>query len=499
MNEKEAQGTKAVLLDAIGKGLKEAGIKFRIQVNYLDCLGCENCVSICPGNKQGKALKMLPLDDVRGLQSDWDYMRHNVTNKAHMVDTQANVKNSQFAQPLFEYSGACSGCGETPYVKLLSQLFGSRQVVANATGCSSIYSASAPSTPYTTNERGEGPAWANSLFEDNAEFGMGMYIASSSMRTRLVHLVKEVLGDTQEPISDELRKLLAEWIELRYEGNASQQLSYKILPLLDSDAKGHMHHIYNLRHYFVKPSQWIIGGDGWAYDIGFGGLDHVLASGKNVNVLVLDTEVYSNTGGQSSKSTPLGAIAKFAASGKRVRKKDLGLIATTYGYVYVAQIAMGANQAHTLKILREAEAYEGPSLIIAYSPCISHGLKGGMGNVQNEQKRAVECGYWHLWHYDPRLEQEGKNPFVLDSKEPDFSKFKDFLKGEVRYASLFKMYPDVAEELANESLRSAFKRYRTYVRIASIEREDNHAPLADILAKKPEPTTPEEIHAVDLT
>ena len=328
---------------------------------------------------------------------------------------------------------------------------------------------------------------------------MGMYIASSSNRNRLVHLVKEVLEEGKEPISDELRQLLNEWVEQRFDGDASQQLSYKILPLLDAEAKGRMHYVYNLRHHFVKPSQWIIGGDGWAYDIGFGGLDHVLASGKNVNVLVLDTEVYSNTGGQSSKSTPLGAIAKFAAAGKRVRKKDLGLIATTYGYVYVAQIAMGANPAQTLKVLREAEAYEGPSLVIAYSPCISHGLKGGMGNAQNEQKRAVECGYWHLWHHDPRREQEGKNPFVLDSKEPDFSKFKDFLKGEVRYASLFKMYPEIAEELANESLRSAFKRYNTYVRISSTEWEDNYGPLADILDAKPEPTTPEEVHAVDLT
>ena len=499
LNEKEAQGTDVALLDATGKGFKEAGLKFRIQVNYLDCLGCSNCVNTCPGNKQGKALKMVHLDEVRDKQSDWDYMRHQVTNKSYMVDVQSNVKNSQFAQPLFEYSGACSGCGETPYVKLLTQLFGTRQVVANATGCSSIYSASAPSTPYTTNDRGEGPAWANSLFEDNAEFGMGMYIASNSNRNRLVHLVKEVLEEGKEPISDELRQLLSEWVEQRFDGDASQQLSYKILPLLDAEAKGHMHYIYNLRHHFVKPSQWIIGGDGWAYDIGFGGLDHVLASGKNVNVLVLDTEVYSNTGGQSSKSTPLGAIAKFAAAGKRVRKKDLGLIATTYGYVYVAQIAMGANPAQTLKVLREAEAYEGPSLVIAYSPCISHGLKGGMGNAQNEQKRAVECGYWHLWHHDPRREQEGKNPFVLDSKEPDFSKFKDFLKGEVRYASLFKMYPEIAEELANESLRSAYKRYSTYVRISSTEWEDNYGPLADILDAKPEPTTPEEVHAVDLT
>lgn len=499
LDEAEAKGTNATLIAANGKGLKEAGLQFRMQVNVLDCLGCSNCVNVCPGNKEGKALKMVKLDDVRDEQKNWDYMRNTVTNKAHLVDVQSNVKNSQFAQPLFEFSGACSGCGETPYVKLLTQLFGSRQMVANATGCSSIYSASAPSTPYTTNVRGEGPAWANSLFEDNAEFGFGMYVASSSMRTRLVHLVKEVVEDLSVKISDELRDLLKQWLEVRFLGDESQEISYKILPLLDPEAEGPMHYVYNLRNCFVKPSQWIIGGDGWAYDIGFGGLDHVIASGKNVNILVLDTEVYSNTGGQSSKSTPLGAIAKFAASGKRVRKKDLGLIATTYGYVYVAQIAMGANQAHTLKVLREAEAYDGPSLVIAYAPCINHGLKGGMGNAQDEQKRAVECGYWQLWHHDPRLVQEGKNPFSLDSKEPDFSKFKDFLKGEVRYASLFKMYPDVAEELANESLKSAYKRYMTYKRLTSVEWEDDFGPIADILGEKPEPTTPEEIHHVDLT
>lgn len=461
----EKANTQVATLEAMGKGLKEAGLGFRMQVNVLDCLGCGNCVNVCPGNKNGKALEMVPLDTQYDEQKNWDSMIKGVTDKSHLVDILANVKNSQFSTPLFEFSGACSGCGETPYVKLISQLFGSRQMVANATGCSSIYSASAPSTPYTTNACGQGPAWANSLFEDNAEFGLGMRIAANTMRERLSHVVERALEGNA--VQGELKAILQEWQEKKEDGVETRRLSDAIMPLLEADSNKALDEMRELKDFFLKHSQWIIGGDGWAYDIGFGGLDHVLASGKNVNVLVLDTEVYSNTGGQSSKSTPIGAVAKFAASGKRVRKKDLGMIATTYGYVYVAQIAMGANQAQTLKVLREAEAYDGPSLVIAYAPCISHGLKGGMGNAQAEQKRAVECGYWHLWHYNPEMEAQGKNPFSLDSKEPNWDSFKDFLKNEVRYASLYKQYPEEAEELANASLDAAKYRYRSYLRMAA--------------------------------
>ncbi len=463
LDEKEVATTGVHTLPATGKGMKEAGITFRIQVDVLDCLGCGNCANVCPGNKDGKALEMVPLETQYDEQKNWDKMVKQVTNKAHLVDILANVRNSQFAQPLFEFSGACAGCGETPYVKLITQLFGDRQMVANATGCSSIYSGSAPSTPYTTNAKGQGPAWANSLFEDNAEFGLGMQIAATTLRERLQHEVERVLEANTANAA--LRPLLEEWIEKFQDGVETRRLSDAILPLLGADSSAALAPLRELKDYFLKHSQWIIGGDGWAYDIGFGGLDHVLASGKNVNILVLDTEVYSNTGGQSSKSTPVGAIAKFAAGGKRVRKKDLGLIATTYGYVYVAQIAMGANQAQTLKVLREAEAYDGPSLVIAYSPCISHGLKGGMGNSQMEEKRAVECGYWHLWHYDPTLADQGKNPFSLDSKAPEWDKFKDFLKNEVRYSSLYKQFPEEAEEVANASLQAAQYRYQSYQRL----------------------------------
>jgi pyruvate-ferredoxin/flavodoxin oxidoreductase len=377
---------------------------------------------------------------------------------------KANVKNSQLATPLFEFSGACAGCGETPYVKLITQLFGDRQMVANATGCSSIYSNSAPSTPYTTNDEGRGPAWANSLFEDNAEFGLGMVFANDNMRDRLERLMKEAIA--ADCCSDELKALFAEWIEKRNIADETIVLEKKITPLVKAGTCSYCKEIAELSQYLIKQSQWIIGGDGWAYDIGFGGLDHVIASGKNVNILVLDTEIYSNTGGQASKSTPVGAVAKFAASGKRVRKKDLGMIAATYGYVYVAQIAMGANQAQTIKAIREAEAYDGPSIIIAYSPCISHGIRAGMGKAQDEQERAVECGYWHLYRYNPALAEEGKNPFTLDSKEPQWDKFQDFLKGEVRYTTLLKQFPTEATELFVAAEDNAKWRYAGYKRLA---------------------------------
>ena len=450
------------------------GMKFRIQVGVMDCLGCINCVDVCPGMKGNKALKMVPLETQLAEEANWEYLVKNVKSKQDLVDITSNVKNSQFATPLFEFSGACSGCGETPYVKLVSQLFGDREIVANATGCSSIYSGSIPSTPYTTNEKGQGPAWANSLFEDFCEFGMGMELANETMVKRLISLMNQ--AQTCSCCSDELKGLFAEWVNNHKSAEVTKTLAAQIRPLVAACDCDICKRIVELDHFLVKRSHWIIGGDGASYDIGFGGLDHVLASGKDVNILVLDTEIYSNTGGQASKATPIGAIAKFAAAGKRIRKKDLGLIASTYGYVYVAQIAMGADQAQTLKAIKEAEAYDGPSIIIAYSPCISHGLKQGMGKAQAEQAAAVDCGYWHLWRYNPSLEAEGKNPFTLDSKEPDWSKFQDFLKGEVRYASVMKQYPQEAGELFAASEENAKWRYNNYRRLAKqqwgVEQED---------------------------
>ena len=452
------------------------GMHFRMQVDVLDCLGCGNCVDVCPGNKNGKALSMSDLESQLGEAPRWDYCAENVKSKQHLVDIKSNVKNSQFATPLFEFSGACSGCGETPYVKLISQLFGDREMVSNATGCSSIYSGSIPSTPYTTNDKGKGVAWANSLFEDFCEFGLGMTLAVEKMRERLVKLMNQAIEGDSCPA--ETKELFAAWIADKDNTERSIELEAQITPIVKSNADKCeiCKEIASLSQYLIKKSQWIIGGDGASYDIGFGGLDHVLASGKNVNILVLDTEVYSNTGGQASKATPVGAIAKFAAAGKRVRKKDLGLIASTYGYVYCAQVAMGADQAQTLKAIREAEAYDGPSIIIAYAPCINHGLKAGMGKAQAEEAAAVACGYWHLWRYNPELEAEGKNPFTLDSKEPQWEKFQDFLKGEVRFASVMKQYPSEAAELFKAAEDNAKWRYNNYRRLAKqqwgVEQED---------------------------
>ena len=471
MDEAEAAGVNGDMIEMKAPAAMK-GMKFRIQVGVMDCLGCGNCADVCPGNPKlgGPALKMVPLEGELHEAANWDYCVKNVKSKQHLVDIKSNPKNSQFATPLFEFSGACSGCGETPYVKLISQLYGDRQMVANATGCSSIYSGSIPSTPYTTNEKGQGPAWANSLFEDFCEFGLGMVLANKKMKARVQALLEEMIAS--DKVSAEYKEAAQAWIAGQDDADASKAAAAALLPHIEASAAAGCPvcaQLKELSHYLVKRSQWIIGGDGASYDIGYGGLDHVIASGEDVNILVLDTEVYSNTGGQSSKATPLGAIAKFAASGKRIRKKDLGMIATTYGYVYVAQIAMGADQSQCLKAIREAEAYPGPSIIIAYAPCINHGLKKGMGKAQAEEAAAVACGYWHLWRYNPALEAEGKNPFTLDSKEPQWEGFQDFLKGEVRFASVMKQYPAEAADLFAACEEMAKKRYQSYVRMTKME------------------------------
>ena len=466
LDDEELKGLDAATLEIKAPATLK-GMHFRMQVDVMDCLGCGNCVDVCPGMRGNKALSMVPLEGEMAEDANWDYCVKKVTSKQDKVDIKLNPKNSQFATPLFEFSGACSGCGETPYVKLVTQLFGDRQMVANATGCSSIYSGSIPSTPYTTNEKGQGPAWANSLFEDFCEFGLGMVLANKKMRARIEALLNEMIQS--DKVSEEYKQAAQEWIAGKDDAEASRAAALKLEPLIkESAAKGCpvCQQLDELSHFLTKRSQWIIGGDGASYDIGYGGLDHVLASGEDVNILVLDTEVYSNTGGQASKATPIGAIAQFAASGKRVTKKDLGLMQATYGYVYVAQVAMGADQAQCLKALKEAEAWHGPSLIIGYAPCINHGLKikGGMGRSQEEERRAVECGYWHLWRYNPALAEEGKNPFTLDSKEPDWSKFQDYLAGEVRFLSLKKAFPEEADELFAATQEAALKRYKSYVR-----------------------------------
>ena len=446
---------------AIGKGFE--GLQYRMQVSPMDCTGCGNCADICPAKQ--KALVMKPLDTQEVEVENWAFAV-DTTKVAPKGDIMAptTVKGSQFRQPLIEFSGACAGCGETPYIKLVTQLFGDRMMIANATGCSSIWGGSAPSTPYTVNHEGKGPSWANSLFEDNAEFGYGMMLGVKQMRNKIAETMQTLL--TMD-ICESAKEAFNAWLEAREDGEASKAASEKVLEVLagtcscaDEEVKSLLAEIESRKDYLVKRSQWILGGDGWAYDIGYGGLDHVLASGENVNVLVFDTEIYSNTGGQASKSTPVAAMAKFAAAGKRSKKKDLGMMAMSYGNVYVAQVGMGADKNQLMKAIIEAEKHDGPSLIIAYSPCISHGIKEGMGRAQ-----AVKAGYWHLYRYNPQLKAEGKNPFTLDSKEPTES-FREFLMGQVRYAAIAKQYPDVAEELFNMAEENAKERYNNYKRLA---------------------------------
>ena len=447
---KTAQG-KAVLKD----------YRFAISISVDDCTGCGNCVDVCLA--KDKALSMVPYQSQVNEQANFDYLNSKVGYK-QVVDKKSNLKNSQFAQPLFEYSGACAGCGETPYIKNITQLFGDHMMIANATGCSSIYGASFPASPYCTDANGHGPAWANSLFEDFCEFGLGMKLGSDRVRETVASLMTQ--GLSCSCCSDEIKALFQKWLDNRNDAAATREVADKLVPLMKECSCDICSKLLDLKSYLPARSQWIIGGDGASYDIGYGGLDHVIASGENVNILVLDTEVYSNTGGQSSKATPAGAIAKFAASGKKIRKKDLGMMAISYGYVYVAQVAMGASPAQYLNAIKEAEAYDGPSLVIAYAPCINHGLKAGMGLSQKEEKLAVECGYWHLYRYNPALEGTDKNPFSLDSKEPDWSKFQDFLKGEVRFSSLVKLFPDKAKELLELTEEFAKVRYSNYARLA---------------------------------
>lgn len=448
------EGFKAVE----AKGIKGEKLYYSMNVSVLDCTGCGNCAEVCPAPT--KALVMKPAATQEAEQANYDYAQ-TLSVKENPMD-KYTVKGSQFEKPLLEFHGACGGCGEAAYAKLITQLFGDRMMIANATGCTSIWGGSAPATPYTKNHEGKGPAWANSLFEDNAEYGLGMALGVSTIRTNMENVAKEAM----EEVSAELKSALQEWVDNKEDAEGSKKATAKLLPLLEAEkSNAKVAEILENKDFLIKRSQWIFGGDGWAYDIGYGGVDHALASGEDINIFVFDTEVYSNTGGQSSKSTRTGAVAKFAAAGKRTKKKDLGLMAMTYGYVYVAQIAMGSDKNQTIKAIKEAEAYPGPSLIIAYAPCINHGLKVGMACSQLEEKKAVDCGYWGLYRYNPQLKEEGKNPFILDSKEPK-GNFKDFLLGEVRYASLKKARPEQADELYAQTEKDAMERLETYKRLA---------------------------------
>ena len=463
MTEEEAAKAPATLPSKPAIGAK--GLMFSMSISPLDCTGCGNCAQVCPAPKS-KALVMKPLDTQLDKAAAWEYSQKEVAPKANPLNKKT-MKGIQFEQPLLEFSGACAGCGETPYAKLVTQLVGDRMMIANATGCTSIWGASAPSMPYTKNCKGHGPSWANSLFEDNAEYGLGMFLGVKQSRERVEDMVKAML---EGELPEDLKAALTDWLEHVNDSEGTRERAEALTAALEKykDNCDKCAALYDEKQFFVKRSHWIFGGDGWAYDIGYGGLDHVLASGENVNVMVFDTEVYSNTGGQSSKSTPTAAIAKFAASGKKTKKKDLGMMAMSYGYVYVAQVAMGADKNQTLKAIAEAEAYDGPSLIIAYAPCINHGLKVGMGCSQLEEKRAVDCGYWATYRFNPELKEQGKNPFILDSKEPT-ANFRDFLMGEVRFSSLQKMFPDTAEALFEKTEKDAMTRLDGYKKLAGKE------------------------------
>lgn len=463
MTEEEAAKAPATMPSKPAIGAK--GLLFNMSISPLDCTGCGNCAQVCPAPK-GKALVMKPLESQLDKAAAWEYGQHEVAPKANPMNKKT-MKGIQFEKPLLEFSGACAGCGETPYAKLVTQLVGDRMMIANATGCTSIWGASAPSMPYTKNCAGHGPSWANSLFEDNAEYGLGMFLGVEHSRERALAMAKAML---ENELPEGLKAALTAWVEGFNESEGTRERAEALKTALEAtkDKCEKCAALYAEKQFFVKRSHWIFGGDGWAYDIGYGGLDHVLASGANVNVMVFDTEVYSNTGGQSSKSTPTAAIAKFAASGKKTKKKDLGMMAMSYGYVYVAQVAMGADKNQTLKAIAEAEAYDGPSLIIAYAPCINHGLKVGMGCSQLEEKRAVDCGYWATYRYNPELKAEGKNPFILDSKEPT-ANFRDFLMGEVRFSSLKKLFPQTAEALFEKTENDAKTRLEGYKKLAGKE------------------------------
>ena len=457
---KAPAGTK--MMDMTGM----PGYKFAMTVSALDCTGCGSCANVCPGKKGAKALEMKPLDSQLGESEIFAYGQ-SLPVKPEVAEKfkDSTVKGSQFNQPLLEFSGACAGCGETPYAKLMTQLFGDRMYISNATGCSSIWGGSAPSTPYTVNKDGHGPAWANSLFEDNAEYGYGMYLAQNTLRSAMA---KKLAALADQCPSGETKAVVKNYLETYNDGRANKLATQSLVALLEkSQNMPGVAEILKNKEFLSKKSQWILGGDGWAYDIGFGGLDHVIASGEDVNILVFDTEVYSNTGGQASKATPTGAVAQFAAAGKSVKKKDLAGIAMSYGYVYVAQIAMGADYNQCIKAFHEAESYHGPSIIIAYAPCINHGIKGGLVNAQQEIKNAVAAGYWHMFRFDPRLAEEGKNPFTLDSKEPTAS-YDEFIRNEVRYASLLRAFPERAEELFAEATKNAKKKYEHLVRLSKL-------------------------------
>ena len=467
VNEEELQNAPEAFKTkkAIGKGFD--GLQYRIQVSPMDCTGCGNCADVCPAKE--KALVMKPFDTQEVEVENWAYAVDpaKVAPKGDIMNVKT-VKGSQFRQPLMEFSGACAGCGETAYIKLVTQLFGDRMMIANATGCSSIWGGSAPSTPYTVNHEGKGPSWANSLFEDNAEYGLGQHLAVEQIRGKLTDDIQQLVSLATD---ENGKQVFQNWLDNKDNGEASVEASKAVVELINKaepkteETKALLESVKSRQDYLVKRSQWILGGDGWAYDIGYGGLDHVLASGENINVLVFDTEVYSNTGGQSSKATPVAAMAKFAASGKRSRKKDLGMMAMSYGNVYVAQVAMGADYNQFVKAVVEAEAYDGPSLIIAYAPCISHGIKEGMGRSVANEEQAVKAGYWHLYRHNPVLRKEGKNPFSLDSKEPTES-FRDFLMGQVRYSAIAKQFPEEAEELFTMAEESAKDRLDSYKRLA---------------------------------